>query len=73
MKVGKLTEQGDMQLIECEQGMEVNGDRSTDELYADGFKDVCEVEAPSENATCTYEDYGSCWVQVWSDEPLINE
>ena len=39
-----------MLLVECEQGMEVGGERTTEELYADGYKDVCEVEWPSDSA-----------------------
>ena len=67
MKVGKIIN-GEMQLIECEQGMETGGNRTLEELYALGYKDVCEVERPSETATCTYDDYGTCFVQVWREE-----
>ena len=68
MKVGKFNDFGDMLLVECESGKEVNGSRTLEELYADGYKDVCEVEAPSETATCTYDDYGTCYIQVWHEQ-----
>lgn len=67
MKLGKKINDY-MLLVECEQGMEVCGERTNDELYADGYKDVCEVERPSDSAWCSYEDYGTCYVQVWHDE-----
>ena len=67
MKLGKKIDET-MLLVECEQGMEVGGERTTEELYADGYKDVCEVERPSDSAWCSYEDYGTCYVQVWHDE-----
>ena len=68
MKLGKKNEYDNMLLVECEHGMEVGGERTTEELYADGYKDVCEVERPSEAAYCTYEDYGTCYVQVWHED-----
>ena len=67
MKVGKFINQA-MALVECEDGREVGGSRTLEELHADGYKDVCEVEKPSDTATCTYEDYETCYVQVWKEE-----
>jgi len=67
MKLGKKIDET-MLLVECEHGMEVGGERTTEELYADGYKDVCEVERPSDSAWCSYEDYGTCYVQVWHDD-----
>ena len=67
MKVGKLNEFGEMLLVECEQGMEVGGSRTTEELYVDGYKDVCEIERPSEDAVMTWQEYEGCFVQVWEE------
>lgn len=68
MYIGKFIEQ-EMALIECENGKEVSGERTLEELYAQGYKNVCLVEKPSETATCTYDEYGDCFVQVWQEEP----
>lgn len=68
MYIGKFIEQ-EMTLIECENGKEVSGERTLEELYAEGYKNVCLVEKPSETATCTYDEYQDCFVQVWHDEP----
>lgn len=65
MKLGKM-DGSDMLLVEVEKGVALDG-RTEPELNEQGYKAVCEVEAPSESATCTYEDYGSCWVQVWRE------
>lgn len=66
MKVGKFINQA-MALVECEDGREVGGSRTLEELYADGYKDVCEIERPSETAVCTYAEYATCYVQVWNE------
>ena len=67
MNVGKLNKQGEMQLVECENGIEVRGTRAVEELYADGYKNVCEVERPSETAIESWEEFGDCFVQVWAE------
>ena len=64
MYLGKFIE-GQMTLVECEGGHEVGGERTLEELYADGYKNVCTVEQPGETATCTYDEYDTCFVQVW--------
>ncbi len=68
MKVGKITKQGKMLLVECENGIEVGGTRTTEELYADGYKDVCEVERPSETSIESWQEFNTCYVQVWSEQ-----
>ena len=73
MKLGKKNEQDEMLLVECEGGKEVNGERTVEELRADGYKDVCTVAPPSEEATCTYDEYDACFVQVWHEEEHIDE
>ena len=73
MKVGKFNDAGEIVLVECENGQELNGERTLDELYADGYKDVCEVAQPSEMATCSYDEYDTCFVQVWSEQEQVDE
>ena len=72
MKIGKYNNDTFI-TIDCENGKEVNGERTVEELYALGYKDVCEVAQPSETATCTYEEYDTCFVQVWHEEEHIDE
>ena len=67
MKVGKLDNQGEMMLIECEQGVEVGGNRTIEELYADGCKDVCEVERPDGAAVELWQEFDTCFVQTWTE------
>lgn len=54
-------------LIECEHGVEVGGSRTVEQLYADGYKDVCVVERPSETAILSYQEFESCFIQVWNE------
>ena len=68
MKIGKYNND-EFLTIECENGKEVSGERTLEELYAEGYKNVCLVEKPSETATCTYDEYQDCFVQVWHEEP----
>lgn len=68
MKVGKIAE-GEMLLIECEGGIEVDGTRTVKELYEDGYKDVCEVARPSETAVEKWQEYETCFIQVWEESP----
>ena len=56
-----------MHLVECENGTEVMGTRTVEELYADGYKNVCEVEKPSETAIESWEEFSDCFVQVWNE------
>ena len=73
MKVGKFNDAGEIILVECENGQEVGGERTLEELYADGYKNVCTVDQPSETATCTYDEYDTCFVQVWSEQEQVDE
>ena len=68
MKVGKLIE-GQMSLVEVENGHEVGGERTEQELYALGYKKACLMPQPSEQATESWTEYPTCWVQSW-DEPM---
>lgn len=60
MKLGKIIN-GEMSLVECENGIEVNGTRSEESLLEEGYKPVCEIETDGEPV---YEDYGTCFIQV---------
>ena len=76
MKVGKYNNQGEMLLIECEHGVEVGGSRTVEDLYADGYKDVCEVAKPSESSVESWQEFETCFIQVWNEpeaEPDPNE
>lgn len=67
MKVGKYNNQGEMLLVECENGIEVGGSRTVEELYADGYKDLCEVEKSSEKAILSWQEFDTCFVQIWNE------
>ena len=67
MKVGKYNNQNEMLLVECENGIEVGGSRTVEELHADGYKDVCEVERPSETAELSWQEFDTCFVQIWNE------
>lgn len=71
MKIGKLSN-GDIHFIECENGIEKDGVRTIEELYSDGYKNVNEIEKPSESSVCTYQEFSNCFVQIWN-EPFIDE
>lgn len=68
MYLGKLQNE-QMTLVECEGGHEVNGNRTEEELRADGYKNACMVERPSETAVETWQEYNDCYVQVWEEQP----
>ena len=53
--------------MECENGMEVGGTRTVEELYADGYNDACEVERPSETAVESWQEFDACFVQTWNE------
>ena len=59
---------GEMVLVECENGNEVNGSRTEEALRADGFKNACLVAKPSETAAETWEEYEDCFIQVWEEQ-----
>lgn len=63
-----------MALIECENGVEVEEPhREVEELYTQGYKNVCLVEKPSETATCTYDEYQDCYVQIWQEQEVLTD
>ena len=70
MKVGKYIN-NEMVFAECEQGVQVDSDTAVEQLYAQGYKDICEIKRPSETAVCTYQDYGTCYIQIWTEPEAI--
>lgn len=66
MYLGKL-ENEQMVLVECENGHEVNGNRTEEELREAGYKNACMVERASETAVETWQEYEDCYVQVWEE------
>lgn len=61
MKLGKISN-GEIILVEVEDGIEVGGTRSVAELYADGYKTACPYIG-SETGESAWRDYGSCLVE----------
>lgn len=75
MKYGKLVSET-LHTKEVENGREVGGTLSEDEIISEGYKPVCEISKPVDADFYVYVDYGSCFVQVWKkngDEILENE
>jgi len=67
MKYGKITE-GTLQTIEVEKGVQVGGKLTEEEIIAQGYKPVCEVEKPADTDFYVYKEYEVCFVQVWKRE-----
>lgn len=67
MKYGKITE-GTLQTLEVEKGVQVGGKLTEEEIIAQGYKPVCEVEKPENADFYVYKEYEVCFVQVWKRE-----
>lgn len=67
MKYGKLIN-GSLDIKEVEQGVEVNGMLSEQEIVEMGYKPFCETEQTDENAVVKYTEYETCIVQEWIAE-----
>lgn len=67
MKYGKLINDT-LEIKEVEQGIEVNGTLSEQEIINMGYKPVCETESPDKKATVEYVEYDACIVQEWIAE-----
>lgn len=73
MYLGKI-ENGEMSLVECENGKEVNGRKRKESTLRDnGYKNACLVEKPSEDAVESWQEFGDCFVQVWQEEHPAEE
>ena len=72
MKLGKITN-GNITLVECENGIEVGGIRREEEFYKDGYKKVCLSEKDSPTDIEGWEEYENCIVQTWEREESTSE
>ena len=68
MKLGKIID-GIVTLVECENGQEVGGTRTEEQLYNEGFKKACLTPRGSETDTEQWNEYPTCIVQTWIPEP----
>lgn len=64
MKYAKI-ENDQLLVKEVEKGQEVGGKLTEEEIIAEGYKPLCEVEKPDGAEGFVYKDYGTCYVQIW--------
>lgn len=64
MKYGKLNNET-LDIKEVEKGVEVGGSLTEQQIIAQGYKPVCEVEKPSDADFFVYKEYDVCFVQIW--------
>lgn len=64
MKYGKLNNET-LDIKEVENGKEVSGSLTEQQIIEQGYKPVCEVEQPSDAEFCVYKEYNVCFVQIW--------
>ena len=64
MKYGKLNNET-LDIKEVENGMEVGGSLTEQQIIANGYKPVCEVEKSDDSTFCVYKEYDVCFVQIW--------
>lgn len=64
MKYAKI-ENDQLLVKEVEKGMEVDGKLTEEEIIAQGYKPLCEVERQDGAEGFVYKDYGTCYVQIW--------
>jgi hypothetical protein len=64
MKYAKI-ENDEFLIKEFEKGIEVGGKLTEEEIIAQGYKPLCEVEKPDGAEGFVYKDYGTCYVQIW--------
>ena len=64
MKYGKLNNET-LDVKEVENGKEVSGSLTEQQIIGQGYKPVCEVERPSDAEFCVYKEYNVCFVQIW--------
>lgn len=61
MKLARQTN-GTMNLVEVEDGHEVGGDRTEEQLYLEGYKKACEYHGEAQETE--WVEYPTCWVEV---------
>lgn len=64
MKYGKLNNET-LDIKEVENGMEVGGSLTEQQIIANGYKPICEVEKSGDSTFCVYKEYDVCFVQIW--------
>lgn len=64
MKYAKI-EKDEFLIKEFEKGIEVGGELTEEEIIAQGYKPLCEVEKPNGAEGFVYKDYETCYVQIW--------
>lgn len=64
MKYGKLNNET-LDIKEVENGIEVGGSLTEQQIIANGYKPVCEVEKSGDSTFCVYKEYDVCFVQIW--------
>lgn len=64
MKYAKITNET-LDIKEVENGKEVSGNLTEQQIIAQGYKSYCEIEKPQDDAVVRYVEYESCIVQEW--------
>lgn len=67
MKYGRL-ENENLLIKEVENGIEVGGSLTEQQIIEMGYKPVCEIEKPTEADFFVYKEYDACFVQIWKKE-----
>lgn len=65
MKYAKI-ENDQLLVKEVENGREMNGELTEEDIISQGYKPLCEIEKPSDDAEENYKEYESCIVQEWT-------
>lgn len=58
--------------IDVENGKEVNGNRTEEQLYAEGYKKACPYMG-NEQGERVWVEYPRCWVEELIPEPMPEE
>lgn len=64
MFLGKIINNS-IELVECEQGKELNGEKTVEQLYALGYKKACLTDKNSDSDIESWVEYLTCIVQEW--------
>lgn len=72
MKYAKI-ENDQLLVKEVENGREMNGELTEEDIISQGYKPYCEVEKPEGAEYSINREYDSCIVQEWISESIKNE
>lgn len=64
MKYAKITNET-LDIKEVENGKEVSGNLTEQQIIAQGYKPYCEIEKPQDDAVVKHVEYENCIVQEW--------